>query len=92
MSEMNGKVVVEVIGVEPPCPKCRKTLEIVKEVIRELGIEDKVEVVKLDASSPEVIARYGIVISPSIAVNGVIRISGRVPEKKEVTRILKEVV
>lgn len=88
---MTKNVIVEVIGVEPPCPKCRRTLEVVKEAVRELGIEDKVKVIKMDASSPEVIARYGIITSPSVAVNGVIKISGRIPGKEEIIRILKEV-
>lgn len=85
-----SKIVVEVIGVEHSCPKCRKALEIVNSVIRELGYEDKVRVVKLNANSPDVIVRYGIVLTPSIAVNGLIRVSGRIPSKDEVVNILKE--
>lgn len=89
---MTNKIIVEVIGVEPPCPRCKKTLEVVKEAVRELGIEDKVKIVKLDVGSPEVIERYGIVMSPSVAINGVIRISYRVPTKEKIKHILKEVV
>jgi len=87
-----SEIVVEVIGVEPPCPKCRKTLEIVKNVVKELNIEDKVKIIKLDINSPNVVARYGVISSPSVAVNGVIKVLGRVPEKEEVIRILKEAV
>ncbi len=84
------KVVVEVIGVEPPCPKCKKTLEIVNEAVEELGVKDRVSVVKLDVSSPDVIAKYGMLMSPSLAVNGVVKVLGRVPSKEEVLRILRE--
>jgi len=45
----------------------------------------------MNASSPEVIARYGIIASSPVAFNDVIKISGRVPGKKEIIRILKEV-
>ena len=86
------EIVVEVIGVEPPCPKCRKTLEIVKNVVKELEIEDKVKIIKLDINSPDVVARYGVISSPLVAVNGVIKVLGRVPEKEEIVRVLKEAV
>lgn len=82
--------VVEVIGVEPPCPKCRKTLEVVKEAVRELGLEGEVKVVKLDISSPEVLSKYGLVISPCVAIDGKLVVSGRVPSKGEVARILEQ--
>jgi len=41
---MTKNVIVEVISVEPPCPKCKRALEV--EAVRELGIEDKVKVIR----------------------------------------------
>ncbi len=83
---------MEVIGVEPPCPKCKKTLETVRKVVEKLGVKDKVKVVKLDMNDPNVISKYGVVISPSLAVNGVLKISGRIPSEEEVEKILREVL
>ena len=81
---------IVVIGVEPPCPKCRKTLENVKKAVREAGLEARVEVTKLDMNAPEVIKKYGLVISPSLAVKGKLVIAGRVPSKDEVAKILEK--
>jgi len=32
------KIVIEVLGSAPPCPKCRKTHEVVEEAVKELSI------------------------------------------------------
>lgn len=84
------KLMVEVIGVEPPCKRCKATLKNVEEAasaLRESGID--VHVSKLNMASKDVISKYGAVVSPSLAVNGVVKIIGRVPDKKEVKRILR---
>lgn len=86
------KIVVEVVGVEPPCPRCRKALEVVYRAVKELGLEDRVSVVKLNASSQDVIAKYGTLLTPAIIVNGVVRVLGRVPEKDEIIDVLKEAI
>lgn len=87
------EVKVEVIGVEPPCKRCQATLKNVEEaasVLRADGID--VHVSKLNMASKGVIAKYGAVVSPALAVNGVVRIVGRVPDKKEVDRILRATI
>jgi hypothetical protein len=43
-------------------------------------------------ASKDVTAKYGVVVSPSLVVNGVVRIVGRVPDKKEVERILRATI
>ncbi len=90
---MAKKVVVEVLGPEPPCPKCKKTYEVLVEAVKELGVEDRVEVVKVDAMSPGIISKYGIVITPAVAVNGEVKILGKVlGSKKKAMEVLKEVL
>jgi len=92
VSELKS-VNVEVIGVDPPCKKCQATLKNVEEVASELkksGIN--VQMSKLNMASKDVIAKYGVLVSPSLVVNSVVRIMGRVPEKKEVERILRAAI
>jgi hypothetical protein len=43
-------------------------------------------------ASKDVIAKYGVVVSPSLVVNGIVRIVGRVPDKKEVERVLRAAI
>lgn len=83
------KILIEVIGVEPPCPKCKTTLKIVNEVVDRLGLRDRVEIVKKDINSDEIVNKYGVLISPSLAINGEVKIQGRVPLASEVEKLLK---
>jgi len=88
MSEMH----VEVVGVEPPCNKCKATLENVEEVASKIRAEGiNIRVSKLNMASEDVIAKYGVLVSPSLVVNGIVKVVGRVPDKKEVERILRSV-
>jgi len=86
-----SKLKVEVIGVNPPCPRCKQTEDNARKAaakLREEGIE--VEVTKLDISSRETISRFGVVMSPALAVNGVVKIMGKVPDTGVVERILRK--
>ena len=42
-----------------------------------------IRVSKLNMASKDVIAKYGVLVSPSLVVNSVIKIVGRVPDKKK---------
>ena len=84
-------VKVEVIGVSPPCPRCKKTEENAKEAASKLVKEGvKVEVLKLNITAKETISKYGVLMSPAIAVNGVVKIMGKVPDIGVIERLLRE--
>jgi thiol-disulfide isomerase/thioredoxin len=86
-----GDIKVEVIGVSPPCPRCKKTEENAKEAASKLVREGvKVEVVKLNITEKETLSKYGVLMSPAIAVNGVVKIMGKVPDVGVIERLLRE--
>ena len=85
------KVSVEVIGVEPPCPRCKKTRENVEKAITKLKETNvEFEVAKLNVASKETVKKYGALVPPAVAVNSVVKIMGRVPEEREIERILRK--
>lgn len=87
------KVSVEVIGVEPPCPRCKKTRENVEKAITKLKKTNaEFEVAKLNVASKETVKKYGALVPPAVAVDGVVKIMGRVPEEREIERILRKIV
>ncbi|MEM3506495.1 MAG: thioredoxin family protein [Candidatus Bathyarchaeia archaeon] len=84
-------VLVEVIGVVPPCPRCATTEKNVKEAVLRLkneGIE--VTIKHLNVLSKDVIAKYGFVLTPALAINGKVRVAGRIPNPDEILKIIKE--
>jgi hypothetical protein len=91
VSEIMKKVIAEVIGPNPPCYRCttlKENVEAAAKTLRAEGIE--VEVKKLDIISREVIRKYGLLLSPALAVNGVVTTMGWIPDKGIIEEILRE--
>jgi len=85
------KVIAEVIGPNPPCYRCTAVKENVEAVAKKLRAEGiEVEVKRLDIISREVIRKYGLLLSPVLAVNGVVKTMGWIPDKRDVETILRE--
>jgi len=80
-------VIVEVFGPEPPCSRCLRTLEVVKQALKEMQLS--CEVKKTDAFSKSTIAKYGLVFTPAVAIDGKLFIAGRIPSVDEVKHILR---
>lgn len=70
----------------PGCAKCKDLAEIAQQAIQELGLNVPLEKVT-DAMQ---FAVAGVLVTPALAVDGRILVSGKVPSKEEVKRILKE--
>jgi hypothetical protein len=85
------EVHVEIIGPEPPCVRCqavRKIVETVAEKLKSSGISVKIE--KLNITSGKVARKYGVLSSPALAINGVVKLQGVVPSEEEVEKLLRE--
>lgn len=92
MMEMS-EIKVKVIGPEPPYMRCqaaKKVVERAAERIQQDGIAVKVE--KVNILSKDVVKKYGILVSPAIAINGIVRVAGRVPSESEVENLIRSAV
>lgn len=75
---------VEILGTG--CAKCRLLEKRVEEVVREMERED-IEIVKVEDVA-EIMER-GIMMTPGLAIDGEIKIAGRVPSKEEIKELLE---
>ena len=75
---------VKILG--PGCPKCEQTEKVVKEAIKEAGIEAKVEKVK-DAVD---IASYGVFGTPAVVIDGEVKSVGKIPKKEDVLKWIQK--
>ncbi|MEM0313019.1 MAG: thioredoxin family protein, partial [Candidatus Bathyarchaeia archaeon] len=85
------EVKVEVIGPEPPCMRCqaaKKAVEKAVEKLKQTGVTVNVE--KVNIMSKETVQKYGVLVSPAIAINNTVKIMGRVPSPEEVEKLLLE--
>ncbi len=69
---------IKVLG--PGCAKCTKTEKLVREVIKETGVDAGVEKV----TDMMQIASYGVFGTPSVIVDGEVKCSGKVPKKADI--------
>jgi hypothetical protein len=83
------EVIVEVIGVDPPCKRCQATHKSVEEAVSTLKAKGiSVKIFKLNVQSKDTIAKYGVLVSPALAINNVVKVMGRVPDRNEVERLI----
>ena len=73
---------IKVLG--PGCTKCQQLEKTVKEVVKELGVDVKIE----DIKDIKKIMEYPILTTPGLVINEKLVVSGRVPTKSEVTTFI----
>ena len=73
---------IEILGLG--CPRCKKTAENTERAVKELGIA--AEVVKVDKLNE--IAKYGVLITPALVVDGELKVAGKVPSVDDVKQLL----
>jgi hypothetical protein len=77
---------IEVIGLEPPCNKCNELLRNSKTAVAQAGIE--AEVVKKWTLSEEIRQKYGLLLSPALAIEGVVVAQGKVYKPERIAGLL----
>jgi small redox-active disulfide protein 2 len=66
------------------CPKCKKLAETTEEAAKSLGVEYRMEKV----TDIQAIMGLGVMMTPALAVDGVVKVSGKVPSVEEIRKIL----
>ena len=74
----------EIIILGTGCPKCKKLAENTEAAAKELGID--YELTKVTDISE--IMKYGVMMTPALAVDGEVKIVGKVPEATEIKQLL----
>ena len=78
---------IEVIGLEPPCQKCSELLDNTKRAVEETGIQ--ADVVKKWTLSEEIREKYGLLLSPALAIEGVVVAQGKVYKPERIASLLR---
>lgn len=73
---------IQILGTG--CPKCKKLTENAQAAIAELGLECDVEKV----TDVNEIMKFGVMMTPALAVDGQVKIVGKVPSPDEIKKML----
>jgi small redox-active disulfide protein 2 len=76
---------IEILG--SGCSKCKATEEIVKKIVKKLGIKAEVRHV-YDMNK---IIEYGIMMTPAVAIDGRTMIEGKIPTENDIEKIIKKI-
>ncbi len=71
---------MRIIVYGPGCARCHETERVVRHVIEQLGVAATLEKV----SDYQAMAAAGILATPAVSVDGVIKVTGRIPKNDEV--------
>ncbi len=73
---------IQILGTG--CPKCKKLAENTVAAAKELGIEYEIEkVTKIND-----IMKFGVMVTPALAVDGQVKVVGKVPSTDEIKQML----
>ena len=67
------------------CPKCKKLAENAEAAAKELGIEFEIEKV----TGINEIMKFGVMVTPALAVDGEVKVVGKVASPDEIKGMLK---
>ena len=73
---------LQILGIG--CPKCRKLAENAEAAAKALGVEYTLEKV----TNINDIMRFGVMMTPALAVDGVVKVAGKVPSVDEIKGML----
>ena len=66
------------------CPKCKKLAENTEQAAKALGLEyELVKITDIDA-----IMKFGVMMTPALAVDGVVKVVGKVPTPEQIQAYL----
>lgn len=74
---------VQILGTG--CPKCEKLKKNAEEAVKSAGIEAMVEKV----TDINVITGFGVMMTPALAIDGEVKIVGKVPSPEEIKILLR---
>jgi len=73
---------IQILG--PGCPKCKKLAENAEAAVKDLGIEYDIEKV----TEINEIMKFGVMITPALAVDGQVKVTGKVATPEEIKKLL----
>ncbi len=75
---------LEILGTG--CTRCKKLEQLTKEAVLELGIGATASVSKVEKL--EDIIKYGVMLTPALAIDSKVVVAGRVPTKEEIKKFI----
>ncbi len=73
---------IQILGTG--CPKCKKLAENAEAAAKQLGIEHQIEKI----TDINEIMKFGVMMTPALAVDGQVKVVGSVPSPEQIKQLL----
>lgn len=77
---------MNILVIGPGCAKCRTLAQFTEQAVKELGVTAEINKV----TDLKQIMALGVMMTPALAVNGTIKVTGKVPRVPEIKAILQQ--
>ena len=77
---------MNILVIGPGCAKCKALAQFTEQAVKELGVPAEINKV----TDLRQIMALGVMMSPALAVNGTIKVTGKVPSIAEIKAILQQ--
>jgi len=75
---------MNILIIGPGCSRCKTLAQFTEQAVKELGVTAEINKV----TDLKQIMALGVMITPALAVNGTIKMTGKVPSVEEIKRLL----
>ena len=75
---------IQVLGTG--CGRCKALHEVVKKAVQDSGVDAQVEKVE----DIQKIMAFDILMTPGLAINGEVKVAGRIPNIEEIKKLIAE--
>jgi small redox-active disulfide protein 2 len=79
---------MQLLVIGPGCTKCKTLAQYTEQAVQELGVEAEIGKV----TDLKQIMALGVMMTPALAVNGTIKVVGKVPSVAEIKALLEQAV
>jgi small redox-active disulfide protein 2 len=77
---------MQLLVIGPGCAKCKTLAQFTEQAVKELGVTAEINKV----TDLKQIMALGVMMTPALAVNGTIKVTGKVPSMAELKGILSQ--
>jgi small redox-active disulfide protein 2 len=75
---------MQILVIGPGCSRCKTLLQLTEQAVKELGVTAEINKV----TDLKQIMALGVMMTPALAVNGNLKLAGRVPTLEEIKKLL----
>ncbi len=77
---------MNILVIGPGCTKCKTLAQLAEQAVKELGVTAEIDKV----TDLKQIMALGVMMTPALAINGNVKVVGKVPNVAEIKTLLRE--